>query len=103
MTKRKNHRWYERSLAEVVLTLIFLAAVTSLVYVGFQVGHQINVLIYKAAVVLGGAVLGYLFDQAAFLRGGQLKDQRSEVTRAAVILRRGVMVIGGSIAMSLAV
>ena len=79
-------------LSEVILTTIFFATATAFIVIFFEYSHQVGVILYKCMVTMAGALIGYLIDLGLFQRGGQLRDQKSEIGKAAVMLRRGFIV-----------
>lgn len=72
-----------------------LVALTVLVGLGVVLAfeqHQLMRILVDVVQIAIAATVGLVFDHLAFARGGELRDQDSEVTRAAVLLRRGIVV-----------
>ena len=85
-----------------ISAIIGAFALVSFIVVVQVAEHQLPVMAYKLTVVAGGGALGVLFDLVAFAHGGELRDQKSEIARAAVLLRRGIVVSGMALACAMA-
>ena len=87
-------------ISEIILTILFALTVCAFVFIFFEISHQVPVILYKASVTMSGAMIGYFLDLGLFQHGGQLRDQKSEIGKAAVMLRRGFIVGALALAMS---
>ena len=88
---------------EIVVTALGLIAATLVVALVTQYEHQRPVLMWKLTCIMAGGLVSAAIDHILFKRGGELQDQVSELTRAAVLVRRGIVVGAGMLACAVAV
>ena len=73
------------------------------IYMVAEHEHRLEILAWKVIVAMAGGLVGWLADIVLFSKHGSLDDQESDIAKAAVLLRRGIVVSLGMMACAIAI